>query len=331
MQTIQFDHPGNPAEVLQLRDVPMPTPKSGEVRIRMIASPVNPSDLLYIEGNYGLKPKLPATPGFEGVGVVEESGGGLLGRFMKGKRVAVLNDTHGNWAEFTIAQAKQCIPIPSDIPDDQAATFFVNPATAYAMTQEVLKVPKGAWLLQTAAGSALGKMVIRLGKEYGFRTINVVRRPEQVEELKRIGADVVIVYEPESSATDLSQSVAETTTSLKYAIDPVGGKLGGEVVRSLGEGGRLLCYGLLSGEPIDVDPRYLITGGQQVEGFWLARWMKEQSLIGKMRLIRKLKAMFRSGLVTTEIAEHFPLSKVSDAVTLAAKKGKGGKVLMDCS
>ena len=128
-----------------------------------------------------------------GVGVVESSGGGLLGWFRKGKRVAVINDRVGNWGEYTVTRSRQVIPVPDDIPDEQAATFFVNPATALAMTRLVLRVPPGEWLLQSAAGGELGKMVIRLGRKYGFRTVNTVRRREQVEELKRLGADAVLV------------------------------------------------------------------------------------------------------------------------------------------
>src|SRR5437870_3142135 len=156
MKAVVFDHCGRPQDVLHVKDLPKPTPARGEVLVRMIASPINPSDLMFIQGVYGLKPNLPATPGFEGVGVVEASGGGLLGRLRQGKRVAVLNDRRGNWAEYTITTARQVIPVPGDIPDDQAASFFVNPATAIAMTQHVLKIPAGEWLLQTAAGSSLG-------------------------------------------------------------------------------------------------------------------------------------------------------------------------------
>src|SRR5439155_10231340 len=94
--------------------------------------------------------------------------------------------------EYAVVPARQLIPLPDDIPDEQAAAFFVNPASALAMTRYVLQVPAGEWLLQTAAGSALGRMVLRLGKHFGFRTINVVRRREQAEELRRAGADAVI-------------------------------------------------------------------------------------------------------------------------------------------
>jgi NADPH:quinone reductase len=218
-----FDRPGPAHEVLQVRDVPTPTPGHGEVLVRMIASPVNPSDVAFATGRYGLQPTYPATPGFEGVGVVEASGGGLLGWYLRGKRVVVVNSRTGNWAEYCVAAARQCFPVASDIPDKQAATFFVNPATAIAITRHVFRVPPGGWLLQTAAGSALGKMVIRLGSHYGFRTINVVRRQDQVEELKRLGANEVLT---ESEFTEDRVKAITQGAGVPFVMDPVGGPTG---------------------------------------------------------------------------------------------------------
>ena len=115
-------------------------------------------------------PRLPATPGFEGVGIVDKAGPGLLGRWVEGKRVAAINSVGGNWAEYAVIPARQARPIPADIADEQAATFFVNPATVLALVRHVLEVPKGEWLLQSAAGSTLGKMIIKLGRHDGFKT-----------------------------------------------------------------------------------------------------------------------------------------------------------------
>src|SRR5687767_2421982 len=99
LKAVVFDRHGDPGQVLQVRDVPPAEPKFRQVRVRMLAAPINPSDLLTIEGRYGKLPSLPATPGFEGVGVVEASGGGILGALRKGKRVAVINSNGGTWAE----------------------------------------------------------------------------------------------------------------------------------------------------------------------------------------------------------------------------------------
>src|SRR3954470_11747641 len=155
MNALVFDRFGEPAEVLRLREVPTPEPGPGEVRVRMIASPVNPSDLLVVRGLYGVLPTLPATPGFEGVGVVDKAGPGLLGRLVLGKRVTVINSAGGNWAEYAVIPARQARPVSRDIPDEQVASFLLNPATVLAMARHVLGVPKGECLLQSAAGSVL--------------------------------------------------------------------------------------------------------------------------------------------------------------------------------
>ena len=326
MKAVRFDTHGNPPDVLTVQDIPTPTPGRGEVLVRMIASPVNPSDLLYIEGRYGLKPAFPATPGFEGVGVVEKSGGGLLGWFRKGKRVAVLGSRTGGWAEYAVAPAKQVVPVPDELPDDQAATFFVNPATAVVLTTQVLAVPKGEWLLQTAAGSALGKMVIALGKKHGFRTVNVVRRREQVDELKALGADAVLVEADGPIAEQVRTATGQP--GAKYAIDPVGGETGTQVVEALDTGGTAVFYGLLSGEPIRVDPRLLITGSKVVRGFWLSDWANAATIVDKLKLIRTVRGLLADGVIRTEVANSYPLDQVTAAVGQAAAPGKGGKVLV---
>jgi NADPH:quinone reductase-like Zn-dependent oxidoreductase len=326
VKRVVFDHPGTPSDVLTVQDdVPAPQPARGEVLVRMLASPVNPSDLMYIAGKYGLKPRYPATPGFEGVGVVEATGGGLLGWLRKGKRVAVISDRTGNWAEYTVTKARQVVPVPDDLSDEQAATFFVNPATAIVMTQSVLRITRGAWLLQSAAGGELGKMIIRLGKKFEFRTVNVVRRREQVDELKKLGADVVLV---ESDGPLPAQVSAAVPDGVRYAIDPVGGKTGSEVIAALAPGGRCLLYGSLTDEPLTIHPRFLLSNDVSVSGFWLATWARLQGAFTMLSLFRKVRALMREGVLQSTFAATYPLEDVKKAVEHAAAPGKGGKVLL---
>src|SRR5205085_10374686 len=160
-----------------------------------------------------------------------------------GRRVAVLNARGGDWQELVVLPARQVVPVPDDLPDDQVAAFFVNPATAIVMTQRVLQVSRGSWLLQTGAGSALGRMIIRLGKHFGFRTINIVRRKELAAELKQLGADEVL-----SSVDDpIPARVAEITggAMVPYALDCIGGPGVVDVIQSLAPQGRVLVYGTL--------------------------------------------------------------------------------------
>lgn len=332
MRAVVFEQFGKPADVLAVKEIPVATPGPGEVLVRMLASPINPSDLLTVQGVYGRLPKLPAVPGFEGVGVVESAGPGWYGKYLVGKRVAVLNGRTGNWCEKTVITARQAVPLASDIPIDQAAMFFVNPATAYLMTQKVLKVPRGEWLIQTAANSAVGHMIIRLGKEFGFKTVSVVRRADQVEDLKALGSDAVIHFDPrehmnEQMRAEVQRAVGERTP-VKFAIDAVGGATGTAVLDSLGNGGRMLVYGALSDEPVQASPRTLITYSAIVEGFWLARWMMEQGILSKLRLVRRITQLMRSGVLVSDIAAAYSLDQIQEAVRAVETPGRRGKVLL---
>jgi NADPH:quinone reductase len=326
MKAIVFESFGDPAEVLQVRELPKPEPGPGQVRVRMLTSPINPSDLLYVRGEYGRRPKLPTSAGFEGAGLVEATGGGILGRLRNGRRVAVLNGHGGNWQQQVLVPARQVVPVPAGLSDEQAATFFVNPASALVMVRSILKVTPGAWLMQTAAGSALGRMVIRLGKVYGFRTINIVRRGEQAEELARAGGDEIVCTANESIET----RVHEITKGegAPYAIDAVGGETGSAVARALAAEGRMLVYGTLANAPLSIESRVLMAGHKTIEGFWLSEWVRRQRTFTMVSLFRQIKKLLAQGVLNTEIGQTFALEEVQAAARAAATPGRQGKVLL---
>jgi NADPH:quinone reductase-like Zn-dependent oxidoreductase len=329
MKAIVFDQFGDPRHVLQVRETPMPEPAAGDVRVRMRLSPINPSDLMTVRGQYGKLPKLPATPGFEGVGTIDSVGAGWLAKIRglkPGRRVAVLNGRGGNWAQFVTLPARQVVPVPDDLPDDQVAAFFVNPATAIVMTQHVLQVARGSWLMQTAAGSALGRMVIRLGKAAGFRTINIVRRKELAGELKQIGADEVV----SSSEENVVERVKEITggAMAPYALDCVGGPGVVDLVQSLAPQGRVLVYGTLSGEPMPIDPRMLISGQKSIAGFWLSEWVQQQGIFRMLGLFRQIIAQMRAGVLTTPVAATYSMDQIAQAAEHVERSARGGKILL---
>ena len=334
MKAVQFRQCGDPSAVLSASDLEKPVPRAGEVLVRILATPVNPSDLMFIRGRYTVPAQCPATPGFEGVGIVEVSGGGLRGRLFLNRRVVVLNRKGGNWAEYAVVPATEVIPISRHLSVEQAATFFVNPATAWVMTREVLRVPQGDWLVQSAAGSALGRMIIRLGKSVGFKTFNIVRRESQANELRQLGADHVEVFDEKcNTSEELVAAIKKVTHAdgTGFAIDAVGGATGSAIVHSLRQRGRMLAYGTLSNEPLVFSPRVLMTTGSSVEGFWLGSFMANVSLPFKLRFVQRLTKLIGSGVLGTEIAGSYSLDQITEAVKASEDSTVSGKVLLRVS
>jgi len=156
MRAVQLkDYEGRPGS-LTVAEVQMPRPGPGEVLVRVAASPVNPSDLMFITGNYGFKKPLPATPGFEGSGTVVESGSGVMARFMKGRRVACAaadpKSRGGMWAQYIVTSAQLCVPLRKQVEMEQGATMLVNPLTAWALVAEARRGGHRA-AVQTAASA----------------------------------------------------------------------------------------------------------------------------------------------------------------------------------
>src|SRR5215213_402429 len=324
MLSVRFHEFGNPAEVLRVEEVERPEPRAGQVLVKMRVRAINPSDVLTVRGLYGQLPVPPATPGLEGMGEVAAVGEGVT-HLSEGQRVIPLG-VAGTWAEYVIAPAVQLIPVPDGVSDQTAAQFVVNPLTAWIMTIEELGLQPGEWLLQTAAGSTLGRVVLQIASQRGFKTINVVRRREQGEELKSLGGDEFICTDEE----DIPERVREITgkAGVTKAIDAVGGETGAAVLRSLGRGGVMLVYGLLSGQPMPVDGGRMIFTTTTLRGFWLGDWMRsatperQQATVGEM-----LRSMATQEIVPPVEAEY-PLSEVLAAVAHSERPGRSGKVLL---
>lgn len=328
MKAIRFAQYGEPAQVLTVQERPLPAPGKEEVRVRILASPINPSDLLFVRGHYaGVQPHFPAPAGFEGVGIVDALGPQVR-RPTPGERVVVRNSEGGNWADYAVVPARDLLPAPDDLPDEQVASFTINPASAILMLRHVLAIPAGEWLLQSAANSELGRMIIRLAKHDGIRTLNVVRRREAVAQLQRLGADAVIV----STEGPIDEQVRRIAgpQGVKYAIDPVVGETGTQIFQALGEEGRMLVYGSLTGEPIRVgaDPRYILAGRRILEVFWLGYWLPRLDEAAQRQLVQEIAALLREGILTTSAARAFSLDEISTAIRQAEAPGRQGKILL---
>jgi NADPH:quinone reductase len=328
MKAIRFEQYGEPAKVLTVQECPLPEPGKGEVRVRMLASPVNPSDLLFVRGQYaGVQPHFPSPVGFEGVGMVDALGP-QVDRPAPGQRVVVINGKGGNWADYAVVPAHDLLPAPDNLPDEQVACFTVNPASAILMLRHVLAIPKREWLLQSAASGELGRMIIRLAKHDGIRMINVVHRREAVAELQRLGADAVIVSTEGPIDEQVRRIVGQE--GVQYAIDPVVGETGTQMYQALGEEGRMLVYGSLTGEPIRVgaDPRFILAGHRILEVFWLGYWLPRLDETARRRLVQEIVTLMREGILVTSAARPFSLDEIGTAVTQAEATGRQGKILL---
>jgi NADPH:quinone reductase-like Zn-dependent oxidoreductase len=272
-------------------------------------------------------PVPPYALGGEGLGIVEACGSGFLARRLNGKRVAVAGGPpNGTWQECVVVDAKRAVALPASVADEQGAMFFVNPITAYVLLRKVLQVQRNGWVLVTAAGSALGKSVVRLGRRDGFRTICVVRSSAHSAELQALGADAVI----ETDRQDLVAEVSRVTSGqgVGYALDCVGGDTAGHVIRCLGLDGHLVVYGTLADSPMQLPSRDLMMPVARVSGFLLPNWMAQQSPLTLLGVLRAVKKLTIEGLFHTEVTETFPLDQVAAAVAAAMRPGRTGKVML---
>ncbi|MFI9610571.1 zinc-dependent alcohol dehydrogenase family protein [Streptomyces sp. NPDC052023] len=242
---------GEPTDVLRLESRPVPTPQAGQALIRVKATPVHASDLHVLRGRYGFSPEFPTVGGhMECVGHVEALGPDTEGPEI-GERVVVAAvpavpgpPVSGTWQEYRVADIRRIVPVPDRLSDSSACQLAVNPLTALLLVTHEPDAQPGDWLLQTAAGSTVGRLVIQLSRHLGIRTINVVRRRDAVEETKAFGGDEVICTEDE----DLLQRVAETAgpAGVRKAVDCVAGPVGAQVSQALAPGGEAVVYGALS-------------------------------------------------------------------------------------
>jgi NADPH:quinone reductase-like Zn-dependent oxidoreductase len=324
MRAIRFERFGPPAEVLHLMDVPTPEPGPGQVRLRLTHRPINPSDLLTVSGEYGALPRLPATPGFEGVGRVEALGEGTRGP-APGMRVVPLS-AGGTWRESAVADAAMLVPVPDAISDAVAAQFVVNPVTAWVMLQEELKLQPGDWLVQTAAGSTLGRLVIQLGRLRGYRTINLVRRPEQVDELLALGADAAFA----TGDGDVVERIKELTDGrgAAAALDAVGGETGALALRALRPGGTLLVYGMLGSEPLPLHNGEMLFRGLTAQGFWLSHWFRKTPPTQVAATLGNLMQLMAEGELVPPVEAEYDLADFRAAIAHTQRPGRQGKVLL---
>lgn len=321
MKSIVFEQTGIPSAILKVADVPMPEPGPGEVRVKVRASPINPSDIMFVQNLYGIRPQLPSGAGFEGMGVVDAVGEGVS--MAAGTRVSFTG--LGTWSEYALVQQRSLIPVPDSIPDDMAAQLFVNPFTAFALVQ-ASGVPAGDWLMLTAAGSAFGKMVIQLCAQRGIKTIGTVRHNDLNDDLKALGLTEVINTETENMPARVKQ-ITEGK-GVACVLDAVGGHTASEALLCLSKGGTMLIYGLMSLQDPMINAGLMIFKELTVKGFWLTDWMRRADNQTRQEVATNVIQALASGKIQLPVEASYPLDQIVDAVEHADRHGRWGKILI---
>lgn len=314
-----------PGGTLTFEQIDVPRPGPGQVLIEMEASPVNPSDLALLAGGY-LKRSYPFTPGLEGSGKVVAAGSGLFPRLRLGKRVAC-SPRHGGdgcWAGYMLTSAMNVAPLPSHISGEQGSMMLVNPMTAMAFIQ-LAREGKHRAIVNNAAASSLGKMLVRLTKSRGIPLINIVRKEEQVDSLKALGAVHVLNSNSLSFAEELKALAAELGATL--ILDAVCGSQSSILLDAAPRGSTLIAYARLSGDPILADPGTLIKEEKIILGFQLGNWLNTKGLLFKLRFINKVKSAL-DGELSSQIKRTYPLKSAEEAISHYREHMSDGKIIL---
>ena len=312
-----------PQDIIEAVEVDLGPPGPGEALVEVLASPINPSDLLTLSGAYGVLPELPAVGGNEGVGRVLETGPDTS-QLEQGQLV-LLPLGSGTWASHLRAPAADLVPLPAGADPRQLAMLAINPPTAALLLSEIVPLQAGDWVIQNAANSAVGSYLVRIARERGIQTLNVVRREGAVDAVRQAGAEHVLVDGP-----DLTEQVRAIVgdAEIRLGIDAVGGPATEHLAGCLARGGTVVNYGVMSGQPCQISPTHLIFRGITLTGFWLATWYAQASAGERASLYGELTRKIATGSLAAPIARTFDIRQVREAVAAAAGGERGGKILI---
>lgn len=312
-----------PQDLVRVEDFTPAALQPGEVRVEVLAAPINPSDLMTLTGVYGQLPPLPAVGGNEGVGRVVEVGDGVDAPRV-GQRV-LLPIGIGTWATHVTARADALVPLPDAGDAVQMAMLAINPPTAALLLQEFVDLQPGEWVLQNAANSAVGGYLVQLARARGLRTVNVVRRESACAQVTACGGDAVLV-----DGEDLAARVAEATGNarIRLGIDAVGGAATDRLAQALAPGGVVVNYGAMGGSACEVSPLSLIFKDVALRGFWVARWFEQASAAQRGALFTSLAERIADGSLHAEVERCYALDDVTEALAAAAQGERRGKIVL---
>lgn len=312
---------------MKLVELPMPKLATNQVLVKVEASPINPSDIAFLRGGYNIVKPLPAIPGFEGVGKIVELGSDMDASLL-GKRVVffIQSNKSGAWSEYAVVGNSDFIPVSRDLPVDQAACLFVNPFTAYALFEHIRENQHEA-IVQSAALSQLGQFIRYFAGRQNLSVINLVRKPEQVQQLKSEGC--VHVLDINHEDFDAKFKAMAELLNATIAIDAVGGELTGKMFNAMPSGSEILLYGGLSGMPVSgINPLDLIFKNKVLSGFNLNDWLAEKSEVEFGEISTYIQKLFMEGELLTKIHQTVPFGDFYSGFRAYIANMSAGKVLL---
>lgn len=314
---------GAPEQVLRVEERPTPEPGPGQVRLRIVLSPIHNHDLWTVRGTYGFVPELPAASGTEALGIVDALGEGV-DHLVVGQRVAT-GGTFGAWAEFVVAPAAGLIPIPDGLPDESAAQLVSMPFSTVTLL-DFLRVDAGDWIVQNAANGAVGRMLAQLGAARGVNVLGLVRRTAGIEELAAQGIGNVVATDQDDWRERAAAIIGDAP--VVAGVDSVGGEASGQVLSLLAENGTLVAFGAMDSPVMRISSSDVIFKQAVVKGFWGSKVIPALDPAVRGALFGELVQRVTEGTLTLPVSGVFDAADIADAVRASDTPGRVGKVLL---
>ncbi len=299
--------------------------KDNEILIKTVASPCNPSDIAFIRGGYNIRKSLPAVPGFEGSGIVTDTGKDV--QHFRRKRVSSFTqaDSDGTWAEYFISKAEDCLILKDQMDFEQAASLSINPFTAFGLVDLAIK-KNCSTIIQNAGSGQIAEFVRILARMNGLEVINIVRKEEQFEILKAKGAKYVLNSANESFREELKNLSFQLNAGM--ALDAVGGEQTGILLNSLPDHSDVVLYGGLAGSNLQsIDPFDIIFRGKKLYGFNLTEWKATKSQEEFETINDSLQDLMIQGKLRSKIQARFSLDEAVNGIRTYIKSMSEGKIL----
>lgn len=320
IRSLAFSIHGEPSDVLELVTSPIPPIPPGGVLLKTHAAPINPADLNFIQGTYGIKPSLPSRAGMECCAEVVES----RCKSLRTGDLVIPIARIGTWASHIVTDSEKLIKIPPEIDRTQASMLKVNPATAHLLLENFETLSPGDWVGLNASNSSVGQCVIQLAGALGVKTLCFLRNQQLAPVLSSLGADLVLPDTPDGLAAALDH-LGEIRP--KLAFNAVGGDSALRLLKLLAPGGTHITYGAMARKPLTIPNGPLIFADLRIRGLWVSRWI-EQAARGELsRVYASLAGSVASGRLTQTVDSSFPLSDYQSALARLNSPERQGKVL----